>query len=65
VLDGPLHALAHLTKALADDPDHAPLGAGEIVTTGTLTRAFPIRPGEVWTTTLSGLDLPGARLIVA
>jgi 2-oxo-3-hexenedioate decarboxylase len=65
VLDGPLQALAHLAKALADDADHPPLGAGEIVTTGTLTRAFPIKSGEVWTTTLSGLDLPGARLAVA
>jgi 2-oxo-3-hexenedioate decarboxylase len=65
VLDGPLHALAHLAAALADDPDHPPLDAGEIVTTGTLTRAFPIEAGEVWTTALTGLDLPGARLAVA
>ena len=65
VLDGPLHALGHLAAALAGDPDHAPLHAGEIVTTGTLTRAFPVRAGEVWTTALSGLDLPGARLVVA
>jgi 2-oxo-3-hexenedioate decarboxylase len=64
VLDGPLHALRHLAATLADDPDHPPLGAGEIVTTGTLTRAFPIRSGEVWTTALSGFDLPGARLAV-
>ncbi len=65
VLDGPLQALAHLARALAGDPGHPPLSAGEIVTTGTLTRAFPIQPGEVWTTALHGLDLPGARLIVA
>ena len=65
VLDGPLYALAHLAAALADDPDHAPLAPGEIVTTGTLTRAFPVEAGEVWTTALSGLDLPGARLVVA
>jgi 2-oxo-3-hexenedioate decarboxylase len=64
VLDGPLHALRHLAQALAGDPDHAPLGADEIVTTGTLTRAFPIAAGEVWTTRLSGVDLPGARLSV-
>ena len=64
VLDGPLHALRHLVEVLKDDPDHPPLNAGEIVTTGTLTRAFPIAPGEVWTTDLSGLDLPGARLAV-
>jgi 2-oxo-3-hexenedioate decarboxylase len=64
VLDGPLHALAHLVEVLKHDPDHPPLAKGEIVTTGTLTRAFPIAPGEVWTTDLSGLDLPGARLVV-
>ena len=64
VLDGPLHALRHLVEALMDDPDHPSLAAGEIVTTGTLTRAFPISPGEVWTTELSGIDLPGARLAV-
>ena len=65
VLDGPLQALRHLAQTLAGDAEHTPLGAGEIVTTGTLTRAFPIAPGEVWTTALSGLDLPGARLAVA
>jgi 2-oxo-3-hexenedioate decarboxylase len=64
VLDGPLHALRHLARVLRDDPDHAPLAAGEIVTTGTLTRAFPVAPGEVWTTRLAGIDLPGAKLAI-
>ena len=59
VLDGPLHALAHLAQILA--PGEA-LQAGEIVTTGTVTRAFPVAPGEVWTTRLWGIDLPGAEL---
>jgi 2-oxo-3-hexenedioate decarboxylase len=59
VLDGPVSALRHLVRALADDPEAAPLQAGEIVTTGTLTRAFPIGPGERWTTALDGIDLPG------
>ncbi len=65
VLDGPLHALKHLTEVLHNDPDHPPLAAGEIVTTGTLTRAFPVSAGEVWTTRLAGFDLPGARLEVS
>ncbi len=60
VLDGPLRALAHLARVLEEDGP--PLAPGEIVTTGTLTRAFPVQPGEVWTTELSGIDLPGARL---
>ena len=65
VLDGPLHALRHLAQVLAEDDKNPPLGKGEIVTTGTLTRAFPIAAGEVWTTRLHGFDLPAARLSVA
>jgi 2-oxo-3-hexenedioate decarboxylase len=59
VLDGPLSALRHLVELLKDDPDNPPLVAGEIVTTGTVTRALDIRPGETWNTRLEGLDLPG------
>jgi 2-oxo-3-hexenedioate decarboxylase len=57
VLDGPLDALRHLTNLLAADKDSPPLAAGEIVTTGTLTRALPVKRGETWSTTLSGLAL--------
>jgi 2-oxo-3-hexenedioate decarboxylase len=57
VLDGPLSALRHLVGVLADDPVNPPLAAGEIVTTGTLTRAFPIAPGETWATELTGAAL--------
>ncbi len=59
VLGGPLSALRHLVALLADDPVNPPLAAGEIVTTGTLTRAFPVAPGEEWRTSLSGLRLDG------
>jgi 2-oxo-3-hexenedioate decarboxylase len=62
VLDGPLSALRHLVGLLAEDRRHKPLEAGEIVTTGTVTRAFPVRPGEVWTTRLSGIPLQGLTL---
>ena len=62
VLDGPLFALRHLVQLLASDPVNPPLAAGEIVTTGTLTRAFPVAPGEVWTTELTGIPLEGARI---
>ena len=65
VLDGPVFALRHLVEVLARDPDNPPLAAGEIVTTGTLTRAFPVKSGEVWTTALSGIHLEGARLSFA
>lgn len=59
VLDGPLSALKHLVEVLANDDFNPPLRAGELVTTGTLTRAFPVTAGEKWSTTLSGIDLPG------
>jgi len=62
VLDGPLFALRHLAETLAQDSLSPPLAAGEIVTTGTLTRAFPVAPGEAWTTQLSGLPLEGAHI---
>jgi 2-oxo-3-hexenedioate decarboxylase len=58
VLDGPLNALRHLVSLLANDTHNPPLAAGEIVTTGTLTRALPIQSGETWSTALSGIALP-------
>ena len=62
VLDGPLFALRHLAETLARDPLSPPLAAGEIVTTGTLTRAFPVAAGEEWTTQLAGVPLEGAHI---
>jgi 2-oxo-3-hexenedioate decarboxylase len=55
VLGSPLLALAHLIEVLADLPGHPPLAAGELVTTGTLTAALPVEPGQTWTTRVSGL----------
>jgi 2-oxo-3-hexenedioate decarboxylase len=59
VLDSPLSALRHLVGLLARDPVNSPLATGDIITTGTLTRAFPISPGESWSTTLHGIELGG------
>jgi len=42
---------------LAHDPHNPPPGAGEIISTGTLTLAMPIKPGERWTTRVSGIPL--------
>jgi 2-keto-4-pentenoate hydratase len=56
VLGSPLKALAFLVSTLAEDAG-PPLAAGEIITTGTLTNAQPISPGERWTATLGGLSL--------
>ena len=57
-LDGPVNALRHLVEAVAAD-GHPPVQAGEIVTTGTLTRALPIKPGEPWSTLIEGIGLVG------
>jgi len=62
VLGGPVSALRHLIDLLARDETNPPLAAGEIVTTGTLTRALPVAPGQTWTTELSGLALDGIRV---
>lgn len=62
VLDGPLTALGHLVALLAEDPDNPPLAAGEFVTTGTVTKAFDVAPGENWQTLVEGLPLPGLKL---
>lgn len=56
---GPLTALRHLVEVLAADAGSPPLAAGEIVTTGTLTKALPIEPGEAWSTRLDGVPIPG------
>jgi 2-oxo-3-hexenedioate decarboxylase len=59
VLDSPLKAFEHLIALLARQRGAPPLEAGEIVTTGVITDAHPVRPGETWSTRLAGLPLPG------
>ena len=59
VLDSPLLALAYFVKVLQEQPDAPPLRAGELVSTGTLTDAHPVAPGETWRTRIAGLPLPG------
>lgn len=62
VLGSPLAALRHALEVIAKDPDADPISAGEVVTTGTVTRAFPVKQGETWSTTLSGLPLDHLRV---
>ncbi len=59
---GPLTALRHFVRGLADYSPDWRLSPGDIVTTGTVTRAFPVAPGESWSTRIEGLDLPGMSL---
>jgi 2-oxo-3-hexenedioate decarboxylase len=58
-LGHPASALAHLAEVLSGQPQFEPLAAGEIITTGTLTAALPIQPGETWSSGYEGL--PGVR----
>ena len=62
VLGSPLAAVAHLIEVLAQQPQSRPLQAGEMVTTGTVTAALPVRAGETWSTALDGIALPGLSL---
>ncbi|MGH8640970.1 MAG: fumarylacetoacetate hydrolase family protein, partial [Burkholderiales bacterium] len=54
-LGHPATALAHLADVLSRQPAFEPLAVGEIITTGTLTAALPIRPGEKWSSRYEGL----------
>ena len=62
VLGSPLTAMRHLVDMLAKDNFNPPLVAGEIVTTGSLTRAFPVAPGQCWSTKLAGIELGGVSV---
>lgn len=62
VLGSPLAAIAHLVSVLAGQAGAAPLGPGEIVTTGTITSAHAVRPGDTWRSSLQGIPLPGLEV---
>lgn len=51
--------LAALVAKTAGHIETIGVEPGDIVTTGTLTRALPILPGESWGTTLRGIELGG------
>jgi 2-oxo-3-hexenedioate decarboxylase len=60
VLDGPVLALGHLVAGLAARGER--LASGSVITTGTLTDAQPLVPGQTWRTTLEGAPLAGLTL---
>lgn len=64
VLDGPLNALRVWVDAMASQTPQWPINAGDVVTTGTLTDAWPLRAGQRWTTRLSDARLCGLALEV-
>jgi 2-oxo-3-hexenedioate decarboxylase len=61
VLGSPALALAHLARLIASRRE-SPLVAGEIISTGTLTDAWPVSPGEVWSSHYGELPLAGLTL---
>lgn len=62
VLDSPVHALWHLHQLLQTQPHFPPLAAGEIISTGTWTDAYPVEAGQNWTSAFSGVLLPGLSI---
>jgi 2-oxo-3-hexenedioate decarboxylase len=61
VLEGPLHALHYFLQELRQCPGAPDLQAGDVVTTGTWTDAWPVQPGQVWT---AQFDTPLSQLVV-
>jgi 2-oxo-3-hexenedioate decarboxylase len=59
VLDSPALALVHLAKVLASQPQFAPLAAGEVITTGSLTDAWAVQAGETWLSHYGVLGIGG------
>lgn len=57
-----LAALRHLLGVLDSDRSGPPLAGGEVITTGTLTNAYPIEAGTQWSTVVSGLPLADIQL---
>jgi 2-oxo-3-hexenedioate decarboxylase len=62
VLGGPAHALAYLARVVAGQPHAPPLAAGEIVTTGTISDAWPVAAGETWRSDYGALPIAGLAL---
>lgn len=64
VLDGPLHALRHWLRGMGEHTPHWRVEPGHVVTTGTLTDAWPLHPGQRWHTVLSEPRLSPLSLTV-
>ena len=58
VLGNPINAVMHLIDVLSRQPHLPQLKANELVTTGTLTAALPVKNDQRWSTNLAGIALP-------
>jgi 2-keto-4-pentenoate hydratase len=56
-LRSPALCLGELAAAIAKRPDHDPLVAGELVSSGTLTESQLMHAGETWRAEVEGIDL--------
>ena len=56
-LRSPALCLAELAAARTRQPGAAPLAAGDLISSGTLTESQPIGAGEQWSAEVAGLDL--------
>jgi 2-oxo-3-hexenedioate decarboxylase len=62
VLKSPALCLAELAGAIARRPGAEPLGAGRLVSTGTLTTSQPCAVGERWSAAVEGLGVDALSL---
>ena len=62
VLDGPIQALEHWLDAMTRETPDWRVQPGDVVTTGTITDAAPLLPGQHWWTETDDPLLPGLRL---
>jgi 2-keto-4-pentenoate hydratase len=65
VLDSPAIALGHLARVISEQPGARDLAAGELVTTGTITNAHPVRAGEYWRADYGAVGLEPLTLTFA
>jgi len=61
-LKSPALCLAELGAAIMRRSPSEPLGAGEIVSSGTLTAGHPTGKGDLWTAEVEGISLPSLTL---
>jgi 2-keto-4-pentenoate hydratase len=63
-LRSPALCLAELASAMAN-AGAAPLSAGDLVSSGTLTESTPIQPGATWSASVDGIELPTLTVAIA
>ncbi len=62
VLGSPLSALTHLIEAIQRDGSVYPILPGEVITTGTITKAYSVQAGERWRTEIASDDFAGLTI---